>query len=404
MMADAFRNVKLGFVILGNGVQFEVDPVKGSAFRCIFDGEQIDFELYCPGWEQPLHLRGDAKCGDEITIALFACRIELYVNGTLTDEEWPTAYSSPEKAVGCTISDCEEPAEPEASVLGEFRNAEGWRPGGGVYVGDCMPFSHEDRYHVLYLKDRHRHKSKWGRGAHQWEHISTGDFATWQIHPMAVPVTKPEEGSICTGSWIPARGKQYLFYTVRTCDGSPAKIRRSVSEDGYHFRKDEDFSFEISKKYTAASARDPKVIAGEDGKYHMILTSSLAKEKLGCLVHLVSDDLDSWQELPEPIYVSPDANEPECPDYFALNGWYYMIFSHYAKGMYLYSDQPFTNWRRPADPLIPCRSVPKMDLWRGRILFTGFLSDNGYAGTMTFMEADQMENGELWFHSMNPEK
>ena len=401
MLRSDFQSVKLEFVILGKGMQFEVDPVDGSAFNCIFDGAQIDFELYCPGREQPLHLISCAETGDRITIALYACRIELYVNGKLMDEEWPIAYSSPVHAAGCTISACEEPETPEESVLGTFRNAEGWRPGGGVYVGDCMPFSHEGRYHVLYLKDRHRHQSKWRCGAHQWEHISTEDFNTWQIHPMAVPITEPEEGSICTGSWIPARGKQYLFYTVRSCDGSPAKIRRSVSEDGYHFSKDADFGFEISEKYTAASARDPKVIAGEDGKYHMLLTSSLVKEKLGCLVHLVSEDLDHWQEMPEPIYISPDANEPECPDYFKCNGWYYMIFSHYAKGMYLYSDKPFSEWRRPAEPLIPCRSVPKMALWRERILFTSFSSENAYAGTMTFMEAEQMENGELRFHKMS---
>jgi len=38
------------------------------------------------------------------------------------------------------------------------------------------------------------------------------------------------------------------------------------------------------------------------------------------------------------------------------------------------------------------------------ILFTGFASDDGYAGTMTFMEAEQMENGELQFYPMEPEK
>lgn len=407
MLKHDFQGLKIEFAICGEGVQFEADSANASAFNCIFGNGQIVFSLYCPGREAPLCLRAGAEKGDSVSVVLLPHRIELYVGGVLADEEWPIAYVPAGEVSGparCAVSAYEEPEMPAQTVLGEFRNAEGWRPGGGVYVGDCMPFSHEGRYHVLYLKDRHRHGSKWRLGAHQWEHISTEDFVTWQMHPMAVSVTKPEEGSICTGSWIPANGRQYLFYTVRSCDGSPAKIRRSVSEDGYHFVKDEDFSFEISSRYTAASARDPKVIAGEDGRYHMVLTTRLAKERLGCLVHLVSDDLDVWQELPEPIYISPDDNEPECPDYFTLNGWHYLIFSHYAKGMYLYSDKPFTDWRRPAEPLIPCRSVPKMALWRGRILFTGFASDDGYAGTMTFMEAEQQENGELRFYPMEPEK
>ena len=369
-----------------------------------FEGGQVTFDLWCEGRDRPLQVRADAAAGDRIEAVLLPHRMELYVNGQLMDEEWPTAYVLPENFGDCEVTEYQPCGCSEPQVLGEFRHAEGWRPGGGVYVGDCMPFSHEGRYHVLYLKDRHRHRSKFGLGAHQWEHISTGDFITWQIHPMAVPITKPEEGSICTGSWIAAKGKQVLFYTVRSCDGSPAKIRRSVSRDGYHFEKDEQFSFEIGARYTAASARDPKVILGEDGLYHMFLTTRLAVEKLGCLVHLVSENLDDWTELPEPIYVSPDENEPECPDYFALNGWYYLIFSHYGKGTYLYSDKPFSDWRKPADALIPCRSVPKMALWQDRILFTGFNGENAYAGTMTFMEAVQCENGELRFCRMNETK
>ena len=66
----------------------------------------------------------------------------------------------------------------------------------------------------------------------------------------------------------------YLFYTVRMADNSSAPIRRSVSKDGYHFDKDNDFSIILSKKYNGESARDPKVISADDGLYHMFLTTS----------------------------------------------------------------------------------------------------------------------------------
>ena len=284
-----------------------------------------------------------------------------------------------------------------AAVLSSFENAEGWYPGNGVYVGDCMPYRRVNEYHVLYLKDRHHHKSKWGLGAHQWEHISTRDFKTWAIHPMAIPITDASEGSICTGSWIRHGEKEYLYYTVRMGWGKPAPIRRSVSNDGYHFEKDQQFGFTVSEQYHQASARDPKVIKGEDGLFHMFLTTSLVKENKGCLAHYISRDMEAWEDFGAPIYVSSDETQPECPDYFQYNGKYYLIFSLHAKAHYMVSDKPFANFVMPNDPIIPCSSVPKGAEWQGKLVFTGFQRINGYGGSMTFRTATANEKGELVF-------
>ena len=137
---------------------------------------------------------------------------------------------------------------------------------------------------------------------------------------MAVPITDPTEGSICTGSWIRNGATEYLYYTVRRGRGIPAPICRSISDDGYHFKKDTDFGFTVSDKYHAASARDPKVIKGEDGLFHMLLTTSLLSEGKGCLAHYTSADMETWQDVGEPIYIAPDAAQPECPDYFRFCG------------------------------------------------------------------------------------
>ena len=102
--------------------------------------------------------------------------------------------------------------------------------------------------------------------------------------------------------------------------------------------------------------------------------------------------------------VSPDANEPECPDYFHVGAWYHLIFSHYARARYLVSDKPFTDWRVPSDPYIPCSSVPKAAVWKDRIIFTGFEGHNGYGGHMTFMEAAAGENCELHYFPVEEAK
>jgi len=217
---------------------------------------------------------------------------------------------------------------------------------------------------------------------------------------MAVPITDPAEGSICTGSWIKDGDKEYLYYTVRMGRGLAAPIRRSISYDGYHFEKDTEFGFTVSDKYHTASARDPKVVKGEDGLFHMFLTTSLVAEGKGCLAHYVSQDMEKWEELDHPIYVASDEEQPECPDYFKYNGKYYLIFSLKGEAHYMISDKPFEDFVMPSDSVIPCSSVPKGAEWDGKLIFTGFKRLGGYGGSMTFKAATAKENGELIFEGI----
>ena len=350
----------------------------------------------------PLSLNGKIEKGDSAEIVLLDHRLELYVNGELKDEEWPCGKRLFDLGdpffpnVDLSVCEYMQPESVQPCVMGSFENAEGWYPGNGVFVGDCMPYGKDGEYHVLYLKDRHHHKSKWGLGAHQWEHISTKDFKIWQIHPMAIEITDPLEGSICTGSWIRKDDKEYLYYTVRRGRGIPAPICRSISDDGYHFKKDSQFGFTVSDRYHASGARDPKVIWGVDGRYHMFLTTALVKNNRGCLAHYVSADMETWEDIGT-IYVSPTADQPECPDYFVYGGKYYLIFSLCGKAHYMVSDHPFDGFREPESSIIPCESVPKCAEWNGKLIFAGFRRMGGYAGSMTFKAAIALENGELIF-------
>lgn len=399
----------LKFTVNNDGQLFSATKNDVTVMNCTVVEGILDFWLiYDYREEEPLHLTSAVKNGDEVTINILPYRIELYIGDFLADEEWPCGnhYISDTTEIqrNCNLSICalEKIKVYEPDVLGTFQNAEGWKPGDNIYVGDCMPYVHDERYHVLYLKDRHHHKSKWEKGAHQWCHISTGDFVKWDIHPMAVEIDNPLEGSICTGSWIYDGAKHYLFYTVRTCDNSPAKICRSVSNDGFHFEKDRNFAFTLSDRYISSSARDPKIIKADDGLYHMILTTSLKEEKRGCLAHLVSKDMNEWTEQESPIYIAPEGyGEPECPDYFYKDGFYYLVYSLGGKGYYQYSKKPFSDWQMPENPIIPCKSVPKAAIWNNRLIFTGFERDGGYGGTMTFLEAVVQKNGEFTYKKLD---
>ena len=367
-----------------------------------FDGV-LEMSIQYDYNRQPLTLRSEINEGDSVEIIILDHRIELLINGTLVDEEWPCGnrlFALGDELIPkaeIKVTEYKENENIPPCVLFSFENAEGWRPGNGVFVGDCMPYRKNDEYHVLYLKDRHHHKSKWGMGAHQWEHISTKDFKKWDVHPMAVPITNKDEGSICTGSWICDGNKEYLFYTIRRARGLPALIARSVSDDGYHFKKDEDFGFTLSEKYNGPIARDPKVVLGDDGLYHMFLTTQLVKENLGCLAHYVSKDLDTWTEWEKPVHVVENSDHPECPDYFKFKGKYYLVFSIRGRARYLVSNKPFEDFEKIDDTLIPCHGVPKCAEWEDRLMFTGFKPIDGYAGTMTFKSATSDENGKLIF-------
>lgn len=394
---------KIQFKVSRDSICISSEKNGTDTFNCNISDNKLVCNVYYDFKEQPLLLKSDVGCGDRVEIILMPFRIELWVNSELKDEEWPFGNCLFDPCGTITadtevsVSEYEYKNQKQPSVIGSFENAEGWRPGENVFVGDCMPYVCDNRYHVLYLKDRHHHKSKWGLGAHQWEHISTADFCKWDIHPAAVEITDPAEGSICTGSHIKKDDIHYLFYTVRMSDHSPAPILRSFSHDGFHFEKDSDFSFTLSEKYHRESARDPKVIVDKNGLYHMFLTTSLVKERRGCIAHLVSEDLYSWKELENPIYVSETEDQPECPDYITYNGFRYLIFSLKGKAHYLYSKDEFENLIMPQNPIIPCASVPKGAVWNGHIIFTGFNVIGKYAGNMTFKKAHNSKEGTLIF-------
>jgi len=73
-------------------------------------------------------------------------------------------------------------------------------PGHNTWVGDVATIFHRGRYHVFYLFDRRHHQSKFGCGAHYFEHLSTADFKTWTEHEAATPLEEPWE---CIGTGVP---------------------------------------------------------------------------------------------------------------------------------------------------------------------------------------------------------
>jgi len=373
----------------------------------------------------PLDVIGAAEPHD-IVVRYMGCRLELFADGVLVDEEWPLGSlvpaQGPVRVVSgsvtqitlwtCDLNDDEVQslsggrallADRESRYFGpQLPFGQYWRPRGlSAFAGDCMPFFHEGRFHLFYLFDRHHHASKWRLGAHQWAHASTTDLVHWEQHPMAVPITDEKEGSICTGSAFFNDGTYYAFYAVRTTDGSPAPLYAATSTDGVHFAKQPSIA-RLAEPYTGGSARDPVVFREEGaGLFHMLLTTSLREPAIanrgGCIAHLVSRDLKQWEQR-DPFLVPGYPGEPECPDTFEWHGWHYLVFSNQGVARYRMSRSSLGPWARPKVDVFdgPQAVVMKTAAFTGdRRLGVAFLPAGGYAGDVVFREIIQQADGTL---------
>lgn len=401
----------------------------GLTYRPVSAQEADSFKDRSPVWSRPLTLNAPAVEGDNVIVELLPQRISIFVNGELFDEDFPVGVildgvAASEGDFDIDISAVDEsntacPKPRKGISFSELR-----RP--GVNIGDCMPFSDtrsdsDGRFHLFWLYDRHHHCSKWGLGAHQWAHASTKDFVSWDEYPMAVPITEQYEGSICTGSTIRndsgAEHKFTAWYAIRMSDRSPARIKSSVSEDNINYRKTGAY-FSLPERYDGPSARDPKAIYAE-GKYHLLITTSLKETGEGCLAHIVSDnaDMSNFTDLGPILRMSETASEaekksgssswrdqPECPDWFKMGRYYYIVWSQRGGARYAFSDTPFgeSGWTIPEDNRIPVGAVPKSAVcpWNGERVFVGFTGENGYGGGAVAARTVQESDGTLRFVEM----
>ena len=375
----------------------------------------------------PLSVLG-GEGAHEVIVRFTGPALELFVDGVLVDEEWPVgaiAHASGQPLqhgkdieafaiwdrtltsdeIAAFSGGTNAVAQREREIFGPERPVtQYWRPRGfDTWVGDCMPFFHEGRFHLFYLIDRHGHASKWGLGAHQWAHVSSADLVQWTHHPLAIPITDQTEGSICTGAAFAHNGVIHGFYAVRTSDGSPARLTASRSKDGIHFEKSE-WSTALTAPYSGPPARDPVIFRDPaTNLFHMLVTTELTESDVakrnGCLAHLVSRNLREWEQR-EPYLIPGFADQPECADWFEWNGWHYLIFSNNGVARYRMSRRPHGPWLKPKFDVFDgsqARVIKTAAFTGNRRLGAAFVTQasSGYAGHLVVREIIQHADGTL---------
>jgi hypothetical protein len=271
-----------------------------------------------------------------------------------------------------------------------------FRPHNQFNVGDTIPFFHDGTFHFLYLLDRGHHSARGGLGAHQWAHYSSRDLVHWTEQPLAVAITREDEGSICTGSLFFNDGVYYAFYATRGFDRGE-RLSLARSDDGIHFVKTEPNPFLSPGEEYTHGFRDPHVFLDErTGLFHLLVSTMLKDGNRGCLAHYTSTDLKQWTEV-DPFLIE-GTEVPECPDYFEWNGWYYLLFSNGQVAHYRMSRQPLGPWERPKVDVIDgggARVMKTAGFTGNRRIGTASIWPHGYAGWAVFRELTQHPDGTL---------
>lgn len=293
-------------------------------------------------------------------------------------------------------------------------NMQYFRPvGTNLFVGDCIPFFHDDTYYLYWLIDSAHHSALNGLGGHQWVVSTTKDLKHWTNYPVVLGIDEAWEKSICTGSVTYKDKKFYAFYATRLVNGAGKvneQLSYAISDDGIHFRKQKPNPFYTSAPgYSKRDFRDPKVVVDPAGIFHLFVSSKKDNAGLkgfeGCLVHLTSKDLKSWS-VNEPV-LTGQGSVPECPDYFYWGGWYYLVYSDNSNTFYVKSRAPYGPWEEPPSQALNeewANVVKTAEFVNGRRIAAAWVpsrrdnnDNNGeiFGGNAVFREVIQLEDGTL---------
>ena len=240
----------------------------------------------------------------DIILNFSGVRWSMYVDGQLVDNDFPFGYpkwmakntwriNNEYVLKAAVYLPGIKPEMGKNVVPNKLAEIQYWTPPGhNSWVGDVVSCFANGRYHIFYLYDRRHHQSKFGKGAHYFEHLSTLDFKSWTEHEAATPLEEQWE-CIGTGTPFVFNNKFYLSYGLHTgrvypdelttwpaqwayldkngytgsfnrtvTPGIPAGATYSVSEDGIANFKKSGIMFH--------PCQNPSVYTNPEGKLRML--------------------------------------------------------------------------------------------------------------------------------------
>ncbi|MBR5174731.1 MAG: hypothetical protein IKW89_02240 [Bacteroidales bacterium] len=386
----------------------------------------------------PLAYLEQPEAVHEVTLDFTGVRWSMYVDGILCDNDFTLGYpvlsegqkwnvlpSVVEKA-SIWVPGLEAIPDEESTGWGRFAESAAngiqyWVPPFyNAWVGDVSACWYEGRYHLFYLFDRRGHGSKFGRGGHYFEHLSTADFRNWKEHEAATPIEEQWE-TFGTGTPFTYGGKLCLSYGLHTTrifpedktnlpeqkeylaghgetgcfsyDASegnvPAGTTWSVSEDG-----GETF---VKSRMTVHPCENPSIFVKEDGSLGM-LANYRAKGTWE------SDRLEGGWRCIDPDF--PPGGD--CTFLFSCGDWEYVVggFVSIWKHPAGREDLPWQDMVANSEGFYDGTSVPSVTTsGDGRLISAGWLKMRNWAGALVIHELVPRPDGSIgskWMEEIVP--
>jgi len=378
----------------------------------------------------PLALLQKPAGKHEVVLQFSGVRWTMYVDGRLLDNDFPFGYPTwpartswrldpeyvPQATLHCpALAPVPQPARTQRTAPVQY-----WTPPGhNSWVGDVVTLFHRGRYHVFYLYDRRHHASKFGQGAHYFEHLSTVDFKRWTEHEAATPLEEqwecigtgtpfvfnnqlclayglhtgrvyPENQTTWPVQWdfLKKNGRTGRFERATTA-GVPAGSTYAVSADGLaHFRK---------SNIMFHPCQNPSVYTDPRGQLRLLANA-------GAKGIWESDSVDGgWR------CVSPDFPPGgDCTFFFRWGNFDYIIGGF--TGLWSKpADAPelaYADLVRPGLDFYDGSNVPAItEIGGGRFLMAAWIPIGGWGGPLVLRELIQFPDGRIgskWMEEVMP--
>ncbi|MEI6219153.1 MAG: hypothetical protein WCP86_09650, partial [bacterium] len=237
--------------------------------------------------------------------------------------------------------------------------------------------------------------SKWGRGAHEWGHWSSGDLVHWEEHPTALTNTYGWECAHGTGSLVEYKGKIYAYYadfaawaSYKDSPYMELSVCMAESDDCIHFTK--------RGKVPAVRGFDSHTMQDQaTGLFHLLTPGSgqvwptnWPDDKNGLLDYTATDPAHGpWTLQPKHFADAFGC----CPHVFEWNGWHYLWMENH----FWISRNFMGPWKEHTPARLICLQIPKSAVFGGRAFATGWLGNDGWGGDIVFYELIQNVDGTL---------
>lgn len=433
------------------------DKAKGSPYHLFFDRRQQNYTsvrdpdggcrvMECSlktgedpqPWKIgfPLALAGSQSGEHEFAVLFDGVYFQILCDGIVMDRECPEGEPPHlyERPAACTVFSPALSSYSLTNDLSGIRRTEReirrdipiqyYTPFGfNTWVGDVVPFCWKGRFHIFYLFDRRHHGSRRGKGAHEFWHLSSGNFRDWIDHG---PVFELEEQwqSAGTGNAFEFQGKLHLSFGWHTERAKPFPERANqlfyrnlqlyghtgefgideigsltpggasyaVSEDGIHFTQSRRLMHYLE---------NPSIFVQPDGSLRLCQEGIWESDRLG-----------NWRpvnpDFPPHGKESFARNCLDCPTRFELDGWEYFMagftgfWGRPLDGKTDWIDFAERGWDTYDGTCVPMVYPDS----RGRLVEGGWINGNGWGSCLLLREIIPLGNGRLgkrWIEETLPE-